>query len=236
MSEQLYSPEFVKELFNRMSGSYERMNYITSFGFSIKWRREFLKDLANFKYEVKIIDLLTGMGETWSGIAKKYPRSTLTALDFSPGMIKRAQRKNGLYFYNKVNLVQQDILQSQLPDNHYDIVLCAFGLKTFDQRQMQVLAKETYRILKPGGAFSFIEVSRPGNKVLALLYGFYLGKVIPVLGRLFLGNPREYKMLWQYTAKFKNASAAQGIFKNAGLESTYRSYFYGCATGFYGTK
>lgn len=54
---------------------------------------------------------------------------------------------------------------------------------------------ETKRILKPGGQFSFIEVSKPNNKLLKLFYGFYLGKLIPILSRLFLGNPEEYKML-----------------------------------------
>ncbi|MBD1426148.1 class I SAM-dependent methyltransferase [Sphingobacterium arenae] len=41
-----YEPAFVKKMFNRMSSSYERMNYITSFGFSIRWRRQFLEKLG----------------------------------------------------------------------------------------------------------------------------------------------------------------------------------------------
>lgn len=50
--ENIYDPEFVKGLFNRMSNSYERMNFITSFGFSIRWRRQFLKHFISLTFLV----------------------------------------------------------------------------------------------------------------------------------------------------------------------------------------
>jgi demethylmenaquinone methyltransferase/2-methoxy-6-polyprenyl-1,4-benzoquinol methylase len=90
--------------------------------------------------------------------------------------------------------------------------------------------------LKPGGQFSFVEVSKPQNIILYKLYGLYLGKVIPVLGKLFLGNPIEYKMLWKYTLKFENAKYVAEIFKKVGLKVEYNSYFFGCASGFSGQK
>lgn len=236
MPENIYNPEFVKGLFDRMSSSYERMNYLTSFGFSIRWRKQFLKQFKPTDQPIEIIDLLTGMGETWQGVKYTFPKATLTALDFSPEMLKKAQRKNEQHFSNSVILVHQDILENQLPDNYYDIVICAFGLKTFDSAQLSILANETKRILKTGGKFSFVEVSKPPNFILGKLYGFYLGKTIPILGRLLLGNPTEYKMLWRYASAFENAKKAAELFKNAELNVSYTSYFFGCATGFSGYK
>lgn len=236
MENNIYNPDYVKELFNKMSSSYERMNFITSFGFSIRWRRQFLEPLKQTKHKAEIIDLLTGMGETWKSTKNKLPNSNFTALDFSDGMLKYAKQKSKQKFNNEINILQQDILNNELPSNHYDFVTCAFGLKTFCTEQIQTLAKETKRILKVGGQFSFIEVSKPKNKLLNTLYGFYLGKIIPVLGRLLLGNPEEYKMLWQYTEKFDNAKNAAKIFSQVGLKTYYNSFFYGCVTGFYGTK
>lgn len=98
------------------------------------------------------------------------------------------------------------------------------------------MAFETKRILKQGGQFSFNEVSKPDNKFLRLLYKFYLGKIIPILGKLLLGNPEEYKMLWLYTNKFENAKKAADTFAQTGLITNYSTYFFGCASGFYGTK
>lgn len=236
MENNIYNPEYVKGLFNKMSSSYERMNFITSFGFSIRWRRQFLETFKQTNHKAEIIDLLTGMGETWNATKNKFPNSTLTVLDFSDGMLKYAKQKSETKFNNEIIVLQQDILKNKLPSNHYDFVTCAFGLKTFNNEQLNALALETMRILKYGGQFSFIEVSKPSNRILKTLYGFYLGKIIPILGRLLLGNPEEYKMLWQYINKFDNAKKVTEIFTNARLEAKFYSYFYGCATGFYGTK
>lgn len=236
MENNFYNPEYVKGLFNKMSSSYERMNFITSFGFSILWRRQFLENFKQTNHKADIIDLLTGMGETWNAIKNKLPNSTLTVLDFSDGMLKYAKQKSEIKFNNEIIVLQQDILNSNLPSNHYDFVTCAFGLKTFNDEQLNVLAIETKRILKSGGQFSFIEVSKPSNRILNTLYGFYLGKIIPLFGRLLLGNPDEYKMLWKYTNKFDNAKKATEIFASIGLKTEFKSFFYGCATGFYGTK
>jgi demethylmenaquinone methyltransferase/2-methoxy-6-polyprenyl-1,4-benzoquinol methylase len=236
MTDNIYNPEYVKGLFNRMSSSYERMNYITSFGFSIRWRTQFLEPLQSTTDKIEIIDLLTGMGETWGAVKNKFPNAKLSALDFSTEMLKNAKKKSEQHFDNNVLLLQQDILKSDLPSNYYDIVICAFGLKTFDTEQLQVLATETKRILKAGGQFSFIEVSKPTNKILKQLYSFYLGRIIPILGKLLLGNPTEYKMLWRYTDKFENAKRAEEIFYSLGLTTKSNSYFYGCSTGFFGHK
>lgn len=236
MENNIYNPEYVKGLFNKMSSSYERMNFITSFGFSIRWRRQFLEPFKRTKHKAEIIDLLTGMGETWNATKSKLPNSNLTVLDFSDGMLKYAKQKSELKFNNEITVLQQDILNNQLPCNHYDFVTCAFGLKTFNAEQLQMLALETKRILRKGGQFSFVEVSKPRNKILKTLYGFYLRQIIPILGRLLLGNPEEYKMLWQYTNEFNDAKAATEIFTKAGLATNFNSYFYGCATGFHGIK
>lgn len=236
MESNIYSPEYVKGLFNRMSSSYERMNYITSFGFSIRWRTQFLNSFKPTNQKVEIIDLLTGMGETWQATKHKFPNSNLTVIDFSEGMLKYAKRKNKEKFKEQITVLQKDILENELPSNHFDFVTCAFGLKTFNEDQLNILALETKRILKIGGKFSFIEVSKPNNNILKIFYGFYLGKIIPVLGKVLLGNPEEYKMLWKYTDKFENARNATETFANKGLKTKYVSYFYGCATGFNGQK
>jgi ubiquinone/menaquinone biosynthesis methyltransferase len=236
MTDSIYNTEYVKGLFNRMSSSYERINYITSFGFSIRWRTQFLEQFQSTTDKIEIIDLLTGMGETWGAVKNKFPNAKLSSLDFSSEMLKNARAKSEKHFDNNVLLLQQDILKSDLPSNHYDIVICAFGLKTFDPDQLQILATETKRILKTGGQFSFIEVSKPTNKILKQLFSFYLGRIIPVLGKLLLGNPTEYKMLWRYTDKFDNAKRAEEIFRKQGLKTKSNSYFYGCATGFSGHK
>ena len=226
----------MSELFNRMSGSYERVNYLTSFGFSLRWRHQLMKKIQQHHEVHEVIDLMTGMGETWSSILHRFPNTNLTALDFSSGMLSYAASRNEKHYQQKVKLIQADLLAATLPSNHYDVVICAFGMKTFNQDQLSKLAHEVNRILKPGGQFSFIEISKPGNLILRSLYQFYLKHLIPILGKLLLGNPAEYCMLWFYTNQFVNAKTTCELFKQAGLKTSYHSYFYGCSTGISGVK
>lgn len=236
MFSNIYHPTEVKTLFNQMSGTYKRMNYITSFGFSERWRKKFLRKIPAQTEKLEIIDLMTGMGEMWKIIQKRFPMSNITALDFSENMLLHAKQQNEKIFHNQINMLQQDLLQNELPSEHYDIVVCAFGLKTFDNQQLDILAKETKRILKTGGKFTFIEISEPNNWLLKNLYEFYLKRIIPILGSIFLGNPDNYRMLWRYTHQFQNAAKTNEIFSKNGLETTYSRYFGGCATGIHGTK
>ncbi|MDH1883250.1 class I SAM-dependent methyltransferase [Empedobacter sp. GD03797] len=232
----IYDPTFVKKLFNKMSNSYERMNYITSFGFSIIWRKQFIKALNKKESKIKVIDLLSGLGENWSYLKNRFPNAEFYALDFSEEMVEKSRKKGKIIFQNKIEIFQDDILKNELKSEEFDIITCAFGLKTFNESQIDLLAKQVYRMLKKEGQFTFIEISKPQNSILYFLYSFYLGKIIPILGKLFLGNPDDYKMLWLYTKKFESCKKVEAIFKKNNLNVQYKEYFFGCAFGIYGAK
>ncbi len=231
----IYEPEFVKKLFNQMSGSYERMNYITSFGFSIRWRKQFIQKIPQTQRDIKVIDLLSGLGENWNHLLKQFPDAQFYALDFSEAMVTKSSAKNAK-LKNRFEISQQNLLKYKTDSDAFDVVTCAFGLKTFNEEQLESIARIIHCILKENGRFSFIEVSKPENKFIYYLYRIYLGKMIPVLGKLFLGNPENYKMLWVYTEKFGNCKKVTEIFERNHLKVNYESYFYGCATGISGMK
>ena len=234
--DNIYEPAFVKKLFNQMSGSYERMNYITSFGFSIRWRKQFLHPLGKSDQDLKVIDLLSGLGENWQYLKQNFHNATFHALDFSENMILHSKQKADKIFKENLILICDNMLENKLDSNSFDIVSCAYGLKTFNEEQLNIIAKEVHRILKPNGKFSFVEVSKPTNKLLYLFYRIYLGKIIPILGKLFLGNPEDYKMLWIYTNQFENTQKVKDIFQQHQLKVSMHSYFGGCATGISGEK
>lgn len=237
-SDSIYKPEFVRQLFNDMSSTYERMNTITSFGFSNRWRRRCVYEL-DIRPGETVVDLMTGMGETWGYIVREIgPTGTLVGVDFCENMLQYADRKRQKERYNPyaISIEQQDVLAGTLPAESAHHVVVAFGLKTFGERQIRQLAHEIKRILKPGGQFSLVEVSVPASFLLRTLYLFYLRYVIPILGALFLGNPQTYRMLGIYTIRFKHSQQAQQAFADAGLPCRKTSYFFGCATGIVGEK
>ena len=234
--QDIYDSKYVEELFDKMSGSYDRMNYITSFGFSSAWRKQCIKDLDLSNSKI-IIDLMSGMGECWKPIAQKAPQDAeLIALDFSGEMVKHAKNRISKIKLDKITVLKEDVFYNSIETELADCVISGFGLKTFSTDQLDELAKQIQRMLKPNGQFSLIDVSVPKGKVLKFFYLFYLKRVIPVLGWLFLGNPSTYKMLGVYTENFQNSKEVKLIFEKHNFEVEYIEYFFGCTSGIKGRK
>lgn len=233
---KIYEPKFVENLFDKMSSSYSRMNYVTSFGFSERWRKRSVKELNIEKGKV-VVDLMTGKGECWKYILKNSDaHSRLIGIDFSSEMIKQATKNKAKFQSANIEILQENIFDSSIKNQTADYVFSGFGLKTFNDQQLDELANEIDRILKPNGQFSLIDVSVPKNKFLQAFYMFYLKNIIPILGKIFLGNIEAYKMLGIYTQEFGNSKNACKIFERENFEVEYIEYFYGCASGIKGKK
>lgn len=233
---EIYEPKFVEKLFDKMSSSYSKMNYITSFGFSERWRRQCVEEIGIEKGKT-VVDLMTGMGECWKHILKKSDKnSKLIGLDFSTEMINRAEKNKGKFKKSKIEILKENVFKNSIENETADFVISGFGLKTFNDEQLEKLATEIDRILKPNGEFSLIDVSVPNSKLLKPFYMFYLKKIIPILGKIFLGSPETYKMLGVYTEEFGNSKNVYQIFNRPEFKVEYVEYFYGCATGIKGIK
>ena len=229
-----YDPGFVRALFDEMSRSYERVNVLTSFGFSRRWRRQAVGSVEAARGE-EILDAMTGMGEGWRYLLPAVGRAgRIVAVDLSTGMLRGARREALRLGATNIEVIEGDALDTGLADASVDRVICLFGLKTLSPDQQRRFATEIRRVLRPAGSYSLIEVSVPPNRLLRAAYLFYLTRVIPLLGRLLLGNPDNYRMLGWYTERFGDARAVQPVFEAAGLDATVVSYFFGCATGLVG--
>ncbi|MHB0756989.1 class I SAM-dependent methyltransferase [Polaribacter sp. M15] len=232
----IYEPKFVEKLFDKMSSSYSKVNYITSFGFSERWRRQCVKEIQIQKGKV-VVDLMTGMGECWKHILKQSDqKSKLIGLDFSTEMINRAEKNKGRFEKSTIEILKENVFENSIANETADYVISGFGLKTFNDEQLGRLAKEIDRILKPNGKFSLIDVSVPNSKFLKPFYMFYLKNIIPILGKLFLGSPETYRMLGVYTEEFGNSKNVHRIFNKLEFDVEYVEYFYGCASGIKGLK
>lgn len=231
-----FDPEFVEQLFDEMAPSYEGVNYVTSFGFSKRWRSQ-CASLVDVAEGETVADLMCGMGECWPPLIRRSGGSCeILAVDFSAGMLEHAEKRRNRYRSVGISLLKQNVLANQIPDASVDHVVSGFGLKTLSSEQQERLAVEIHRILKPGGGFSLIEVSVPGPWLLRVLYMGYLKNLIPWLGKCFLGSPRSYRMLGVYTEEFGNCRRFHELMKRRGFDTHYHEFFWGCATGVSGTK
>jgi demethylmenaquinone methyltransferase/2-methoxy-6-polyprenyl-1,4-benzoquinol methylase len=154
------NPAYVRDLFDRVSNTYGYTNYLASFGFTERWRKQCLERLPQLPAAAMGIDLMCGRGETWRQLFKRRREiSKLTALDISPAMIAGAREHAGKIGAANVEFLETDVFENTIPSCSFDFVISTFGVKTFNAEQLRRLASEIHRILKPGGVFSLIEVS-----------------------------------------------------------------------------
>jgi demethylmenaquinone methyltransferase/2-methoxy-6-polyprenyl-1,4-benzoquinol methylase len=184
-----------------------------------------------------VADWMTGMGEGWGPVLRRIgPGGSLTALDLSPGMLCRARERLRRWPGYDVRVLEADVLHSSVEGDSLDAVVVLFGVKTLSPAQTTALAELVARGLRRGGRYSFIEVSTPRHRLVRWPYLFYLERVIPLLGRLLLGNPENYRMLGVYTRRFGDCQRLAAALRAAGLHATGVTYFLGCATGVIGHR
>ena len=233
---EIYSPEYVKSLFNSMSKTYDITNTISSFGFARRWRRQCVQLLLVREGLDQGCDLMSGMGELWPFLGKVLPSlKKLVAIDLSDAMTSRARIAGARQPFD-VEMREIDILAEKLPGGEADFIVCSYGLKTFNKEQLAKLGQVVQHLLKPGGVFSFVEISKPSAFILRLLYMFYLQRLIPIIGWLFKGNSNDYRMLGIYCEKFGNCRDFQSTLEGQGLKTTYHRLFFGCASAVTGFK
>ena len=178
---------------------------------------------------------MSGTGESWPLMLKK-KNVQIKAVDISAEMLRKAKQNLLKHPSWKVELCEENVLQSSIPSNSCDFVVSTFGLKTFSLKKQKTLAKEVARILKKGGQLAFIEISRPKNALLRIPFMFYLRFVIPLVGKLFMGNSDDYRMLGIYCHSFEDCSHFASFLQAEGLQVEMKNYFLGCATGVVGFK
>lgn len=149
MTKPRYDTESIRLLFDDMAVTYGRVNLISSFGFTVRWRNQVVDGLPLASAEC-VVDLMSGMGELWRSLARSLPASArVVGVDISPEMTRRASRQ----WHFPVEICVVDVLAWDRAATA-DIVVSSFGLKTFSQEQQQQLADKVACLLKPGGAKS----------------------------------------------------------------------------------
>lgn len=225
----IYDPRVVRALFDGMAATYGLTNYLSSFGFTERWRRRCVGELR-WGGETSVgLDLMSGMGEAWGLIHDRGP-VRLSGVDLSSEMVARARERLREHPEWNVVVREEDVLDNELPSDSADFIISTFGLKTFHRRQYPALAGEVARLLRPGGQVAMVEISVPRARWLRAPYMFYLKRAIPLIGRAFAGNSDDYRMLGRYTAQFGDCGDFAAALRQAGLEVEVRLYFSGCAT------
>ena len=180
-------------MFDNIAYRYDFLNRFLSAGIDIWWRKKAIHQLKKLNPK-QILDVATGTADVAIMTTSLLHPDKITGIDISDGMLEigRAKiKKQGLE--NTIELINGDSEAIIFPDDSFDAVTVAFGVRNFEHLEKGL--NEIKRVLKPGGKLVVLEFSQPKAPVVTQLYNVYMKLVAPNVGKLFSKNRNAYKYL-----------------------------------------
>ena len=210
----LSKKEQVAKMFDNISGNYDNLNRVISFGIDVKWRKKVLQLVAETNPET-ILDIATGTGDLAILMAQTKAKKII-GLDISAGMLeigsKKIQEKN---LSQTIEMVLGDSENMPFEDNYFDAITVAFGVRNFEHLKKGLT--EILRVLKPGGIFVILETSVPDKTPYKQGYNFYSKNILPLIGKLFSKDNVAYGYLSESAAAFPYGEALNNILRETGF-------------------
>ncbi len=222
----------VKDIFSIVAPYIDPLDTAFSFGLCHLWRRMVS---AQIRRGERVLDICTGTGELAKLILKKVgPEGSLTGADFCEDMLKIARKKLSPLPKN-LSFVVADARELPFPDNTFDAVTVSFGMRNVPDTP--VALNEIKRVLKPGGKFLCLELTRPEGRWILPFYQFYTFRIMPTIAKIITRNSLPYTYLPRSIEAFYPPREFQRIMSESGFsEVKARSLSLGIATIYRGVK
>jgi len=206
--------EQVAQMFDTISGNYDGLNRVISFGIDVKWRKKVLKMVSDKNPEM-ILDIATGTGDL-AILMTETKATKIIGLDISAGMLevgrKKIAQKN---LSDKIEMVLGDSENIPYADNTFDAITVAFGVRNFETLEKGLA--EILRVLKPDGIFVILETSVPVKTPYKQGYKFYSRYILPLIGKLFSKDNSAYQYLSDSASVFPFGEALNNILRKIGF-------------------
>jgi demethylmenaquinone methyltransferase / 2-methoxy-6-polyprenyl-1,4-benzoquinol methylase len=178
----------VQRMFDRVAPRYDLANTMFSLGQDKGWRQAAARATGLAGGEVAV-DVACGTGALTRELQSLAPGAVVVGMDFSQGMLVRAQPAGG----ERLRLAAGDAVALPLADASVDVVTIAFGLRNLPEPGQGLL--ELRRVLRPGGRLVVCEFSHPVVPGFREVYRRYLTRLIPVAARRLTSDPEAYQYL-----------------------------------------
>jgi demethylmenaquinone methyltransferase/2-methoxy-6-polyprenyl-1,4-benzoquinol methylase len=210
----LSKKEQIAQMFDTISGNYDNLNRVISFGIDLKWRKKVLKIIGQSNPKT-ILDIATGTGDLAILLAQTQA-DKIIGLDISAGMleigIQKIASKN---LSETIEMVLGDSESMPFQDNHFDAITVSFGIRNFENLEKGL--SEILRVLKPNGTFVILETSVPEKAPFKQGYQFYSTIILPLIGKLFSKDTVAYGYLSESAAAFPYGEKLNNILRKIGF-------------------
>ena len=210
----LSKKEQVAQMFDTISGNYDGLNRVISFGIDVKWRKKVLKLVSDTNPET-ILDIATGTGDLAILMASTSAKKII-GLDISAGMLEVGKKKiEEKKLSQKIEMVLGDSEAMPYPDNYFDAITVSFGIRNFETLEKGL--SEILRVLKPNGIFVILETSVPTKFPFKQGYSFYSKNILPLIGKLFSKDNVAYGYLSESASVFPFGEKLNNILTKVGF-------------------
>ena len=205
----------VAGVFDSVARRYDLMNDLMSGGLHRLWKA-FTIDRSGVREGSRVLDVAGGTGDLSLAFARRAGKSGQVWLtDINNAMLTHGRDRLADKGF-LLPVAQCDAEKLPFPDNHFDCVSVAFGLRNMTHKD-RALA-EMYRVLRPGGRLLVLEFSHVW-KPLAPLYDFYSFKIIPRVGELVTRDEASYRYLAESIRVHPDQETLRTLLEQAGFEN-----------------
>ncbi|ASF16846.1 bifunctional demethylmenaquinone methyltransferase/2-methoxy-6-polyprenyl-1,4-benzoquinol methylase UbiE [Shewanella xiamenensis] len=209
--------DLVAGVFHSVAAKYDIMNDVMSFGIHRFWKR-YTIEVSGARPGMKVLDLAGGTGDLTAKFSHLVgDKGEVVLADINDSMLKVGRTKlRDKGIVNNVSYVQANAEALPFPDNHFDIITIAFGLRNVTDKDAAL--RSMNRVLKPGGKLLVLEFSKPQHEIMRKVYDLYSFKVLPKMGELITKDADSYEYLAESIRMHPDQDTLKQMMVDAGFE------------------
>ncbi len=202
-------PARVREMFDRISPAYDRMNRIMSFGLDGRWRARAVR-ASGVRAGDHALDVCCGTGDLALALRRRVGGAgRVVGVDFAAEMLAVARRKSA-----EVEWIEGDALALPFADGAFAAATVGFGMRNLPDHGAGFA--EMARVVRPGRRVVCLELTEPPAPI-APFSRLWSDRMVPLLGRLVAGDADAYRYLPASIHAFPRAADLARVMVAAGL-------------------
>ena len=206
-------------MFDSIARRYDLVNRVLSMGTDHGWRKQAIAALNKYQPRT-ILDVATGTGDMAIRAAKALQPEKIVGIDISEKMLEIGRQKVDAEGLGQIiDLKSGDSEAINLPDQTFDAVMVAFGVRNFENLEKGL--REIRRVLKPGAPLVVLEFSKPRITGVKNLYNLYMGVIAPQVAGWFNQDKKAYRYLNHSAKAFPDRERFVTVLNHTGYSDTF---------------
>ena len=204
----------VAGVFTSVADKYDLMNDVMSAGLHRVWKR-FAVSVSGVREGQRVLDVAGGSADLSRLFLKKVgSKGQVVLTDINNAML-RVGRDRLIDEGYPTPVTQCDAEHLPFPDNYFDCVSIAFGLRNVTHKDAAL--RDMCRVLKPGGRLIVLEFSKIA-KPLEKIYDVYSLNLLPKIGQFIANDADSYRYLAESIRMHPAQEELKQMMETAGLE------------------